>query len=126
MIVNMKYLLLSLALLGVVGCSTPLTSTKEYKLGEIKIVLVDERNMSKTLEEKIERKYDPFASVCSAYYDTRNKTAYIPYSKNKDRHGNLLPNFEQLGHEVWHNVVGWFHEGTEPGLLYKLEMEKNK
>ena len=101
------------------GCATPLIPTKDYKVGDLKIVCVDERNMFKTLETNINKNYDPLAPWCSAYYDQRNKTVYVPYTRNKNKKGDYLPNFEMLGHEIWHDVAGWFHGGNPPRIENK-------
>jgi hypothetical protein len=36
----------------------------------------------------------------------------VPYSNKKDRDGNYLPNFEVLGHELWHHIYGDWHGGN--------------
>ena len=37
---------------------------------------------------------------------------YVPYSANKDKNGNYLPDFCVLGHEVWHlkELGGRWHD----------------
>jgi hypothetical protein len=106
--------LLTALLLTTVGCSTPIKNIEQYYIHDLRIVLVDERKMSEVLSKQIPHTYDPFAPYCTAYYDTRDRTAYVPYSNEKDKNGKYLPNFEMLGHEVYHYINGNFHEGSIP------------
>jgi hypothetical protein len=39
-----------------------------------------------------------------------NKMIYVRYSSDKDINGEQLPDFNALGHEVWHLVKGGWHE----------------
>ena len=34
---------------------------------------------------------------------------HINWSNTRDKDGNLLPDFETIGHEVWHRVKGNYH-----------------
>ena len=111
---NMRRLLSSIVLATTLGCSTPIKDIEQFYINDLKIVIVDERKMPEVLSKRIPHTYDPFAPYCTAYYDSRNTTAYIPYSNEKDKNGKYLPNFEMLGHEVYHYMNGWFHEGSIP------------
>ena len=104
----MKYLFL-LLMVTLLGCDPPL-STKAYKSREISIVCVDRANMYKTLSERVP--YDPFAPYCKSYFDAYSGVIYVPWSKDKDINGKPMPEFEELGHEMWHVVAGWWHGGA--------------
>ena len=39
-----------------------------------------------------------------------NATIVVPFSNKKDKDGKYLPDFEILGHEVWHVFAGKWHD----------------
>jgi hypothetical protein len=81
-----------------------------FKTGDITIICASPNDLKLELQ-KI-HKIDPFAEYCDAYYDSNNKTIYVPWSNDLDKNGEPLPDFKLLGHEYWHVVVGWWHEGN--------------
>ena len=112
----MKKIILVLMMLFVLyGCKT--LDNKTYYGDKITVILVDKINMSEFLNKTI--KYDPLAKYCTAYYDFKTKIAYVPYQshfdndENIDIHGEYLPDFELLGHEMWHHINDKFHGGLD-------------
>jgi hypothetical protein len=91
------------------GCRSVI-SYQEFKSPSLTIVCADPANMGKLLAERIT--YDPIAPYCKAYIDVRNRVLYVPWSGKRDIHGQPLPDFNALGHELWHAVAGWWHGGT--------------
>lgn len=102
-------LLAGLLMVALAGCKT-VTPIREFQSPPLTIVCVDPASMSQVLAACIS--YDPCAASCSAYIDIRHGVIYVPWSGNVDTHGNPLPDFESLGHELWHAVAGWWHGGT--------------
>ncbi|MEI8140320.1 MAG: hypothetical protein WCI03_10690 [bacterium] len=104
----MRYIAIILVLLFA-GCDPPIPS-KKFVTREISIICVDEANMAAMLAERVP--YDPFAPYCNSYYDAFKGIIYVSWSKNKDINGKPMPNFEDLGHEMWHVASGWWHGGS--------------
>ena len=104
----MKYVIL--ILLGfLVGCDPPVPA-KKFTTREITIVCVDKARMAVVLAERVP--YDPFAPYCNSYYDAYKGIIYVSWSKDKDINGQPMPDFKDLGHEVWHVAAGWWHGGS--------------
>ena len=85
--------------------------TKTFRRGELTVVCASPANVKLELQ-KIHAQ-DPFAEYCEAYFDARTKTIYVPWSNDKDINGKPLPDFTNLGHELWHYYAGWFHGGND-------------
>jgi hypothetical protein len=91
------------------GCHTVIPN-QEFKAPSLSIVCVDAANMGKLLAKRIP--YDPLAPYCNAYIDVQKRVLYVPWSKEVDISGHPLPDFNALGHELWHAIAGWWHGGT--------------
>lgn len=81
---------------------------KNYSVNEdFDIVIMDEEKVMDTCELFLKKRCKGFAM------NLQNKTTlFIPYSSYKDINGNYLPDFEVLGHEIWHlKKLGYkFHQ----------------
>lgn len=106
----MKKTLITLALsLSLMGCGG--TYHREYNVtDDFKIYIEDYTQIS---ERWREIKGKEGRNVLG-FWQTKNgkQYLYVPKSGYKDINGNELPNFETLGHEIWHlkELGGHYHE----------------
>lgn len=94
--------------LGIIssGCVAPLRDTKEYSLNlPLKIILQEQKNLTEEYREK-------YHKDARGWADLRERKVVVPYSDEKDKFGNYLPDFEVLGKEVWHmeELGGHYHD----------------
>ena len=92
----MKKSLVFLTSLFTGACASP-RITREYPVKPFKIFLVEPNKI------KCEK-------PCGGYQIGRE--LYIPYSLKRDINGQFLPDFEILGHELWHlsELGGKYHK----------------
>ena len=92
------------------GCSNlPVHQRAEYRTEPLRIIVKSEEEVNASY-----RLYKLWTEGVEAERVTGfqiDNTIYVRYDKYKtDKNGNALPDFETLGHEVWHTVKGKYHE----------------
>ena len=73
----------------------PVSPVQRFNVTEFQLVLMDQRG--------IKFKY-PDSRIGSA--NIKDRIIYVPYTL---RNGKAEPDFNTLGHELWHLVYGKFH-----------------
>ena len=101
----MNKTLTSIALAGltlVTGCATKYPG-KNYDLN-CRLICKD--------QEEIQKLYDAITfsegTYCAGFQ--LGSDVYVRWSGKKDKNGEPLPDFETLGHEVWHIIKGGYHK----------------
>lgn len=81
-----------------------LLDDKEYKFNDVKIVIQDIRKIRYFGRLILGKNIDGF-------FDDTYTIMYVPYSKDKDSSRDYLPDFDTLGHELWHHpkLGNFFH-----------------
>ena len=100
--------LIVLSTLGFVGCASAWKPVKQYEVKPFSIVMG-----SHDFINQMRQALDPQAGVeVDGFIHYPSRTVYVPYSIKKDDNGNDKPDFEVLGHEVWHlpELGGRWHE----------------
>ena len=101
---KMKTLAMSLMLVTLAaGCATQKKDSRSFFLNEpLEIMLVDESEFEAIGIEN-------FGSPTRGVYFPSVRIIMVRYSYNRDKDGNYLPDFEALGHELYHALAGDFH-----------------
>jgi hypothetical protein len=89
---------------GLVGCSTMVPKPKEFKLENMVIYCDTQANISRQYY-----KLRNEANKGDIYGYKANDGLHVMWSDWYDKNGNLMPELEVLGHEVYHEMVGEFH-----------------
>ena len=98
-------LLAILATLAICGCSTPIPP---------RTVIIPETTLNLDEQERITYLYGilthrPGILNCGGF--TFVDGIHCMWSGERDANGEPLPDFEVLGHEMWHLINGDFHRG---------------
>jgi len=86
------------------GCST--YPKQEYNIRNLKITCDDEDRLNDTFQ-LYSMNQEPRERVFGFYVKDR---VFVRWSGDTDKNGEPLPNFEDLGHEVWHHIKGDYHK----------------
>ena len=101
-----KQTLTTIAMAGLLtGCAMPKPRQIDI-IPQTQIIVDSEDNINrdfkiKTLYQQLDKRVAGF---------TTDGSIYVRYGVEKDKNGNLLPDFYTLGHEVWHRVKGSYHK----------------
>ena len=98
--------LIAIGLVGLMaGCSTPL-KRETYTINNLQIVCDTEEGINKSYQlYTFGLRPDDYV----AGFHVKRKV-YVRWSNRKDKDGKPIPDLESLGHEVWHEIKGDWHE----------------
>ncbi len=100
----MKFLITVFAVVLLCGCAAGRVPTQKYISREVEVIVMDRNAILSICEEARGNKCE---GLCA--YETHPMKLYVPYSEDKDKYHRPLPDFDVLGHEMWHSIVGDFH-----------------
>ena len=100
--------ILAIAFLAAIvcGCATP--PRAEFDLPATRIICDSARNITVDYDALMARYGESNGSVIMGYHHL--DTIAVMWSGETDINGEPIPDFEALGHEVWHRIRGRWHK----------------
>lgn len=99
--------LTGIVLLALTGCSS-IPPAKEYTLTETKIFCDDSEKISEQYYKLRPLPPNTFGDAINGYNWIDG--IHVMWSGDYDKNREPLPDFETLGHEVWHRIKGAYHK----------------
>jgi hypothetical protein len=86
------------------GCAT--IPAEKHVIHRLTIVCEDYHALNARHAERV----GGGTQAIGGFYDIMTGTVYVPWTGKRDMNGDPLPDFQSLGHEVWHAVRPSFHQ----------------
>ncbi len=99
--------------IALTGCRTlPTIPTEEFAIDGLIIRVMDWHDITEAYHDHggyPHVRVDGFF-LCATRPDTATNTIVAPWTRKRDKHGERLPDFYVIGHEIWHSVKGDYHD----------------
>src|SRR3990167_9562530 len=91
------------------GCSSPYNAPQRVQINQFELNIMELEELRKVYKETYHGEVPKVLGFC----DYINRKLFVPYSDEIDDCGHRKPNFEVLGHELYHlqELGGSFHDG---------------